>query len=248
MVERGIVTPPDVPASATHSDDDTETLAWIHSPEQILDRLEGQGTQAGERITAVLFAEITAFSDELRPRFLDALLLFIEQNRFTRDDETITATGSAVRKYAMNMSESDFERYAGLFLPSETVTLSCEIELELAKAVTWRMLYKPFDTATHAPTLSERLVGLATKYLEPNLILQENHAAIVLNAALGSILLDAPGTELLLRAITDLRIKWFRQLLSRRMRQAATCLSAEQTELRNRITKFMPDDSSIGEV
>lgn len=216
------------------------SLDWIRSPEQIIARLQRSEPHSEERITAVLFAETTRFPKDLRAPLLGALLQFIQEKRFATDEETITAVGSAIRKFAMNMRESDFERYAELFLPSSTAAMSCEVELELAKGVTWRTLYGPFDTTTAAPQLCSRLVGLARDYAKPRLLLQKNYAAIVLDATMAAVLLGAPNARELLNEISNLNVDWFDAMLFRRINQEASTLRPDQSELRRRLTDALP--------
>jgi len=105
---------------------------WVDSPDEILSRLECSDTSFKDRTTAVFFAETMAFDETQKPRLLSALLQFADKNRFSTDDEVTTAVGSAIRKFAMNMPESSFEEYSDLLVPTDTATLSCDIELEVA--------------------------------------------------------------------------------------------------------------------
>ena len=91
---------------------------------------------------AVLFAETVAFDDAQRPQLLDRLRDFITKNRFAIGEDTLTSLGAAIRKFTMNMSESDFEAYAEWLRPTQTETLSHHVELELTKSVAWRLVYE----------------------------------------------------------------------------------------------------------
>ena len=190
---------------------------WIFSAEEILIKLECSTTSFDDRISGVLFAETMAFSDLQKPRLLNSLFEFVEQNRFAKDDQLITAVGSAIRKFAMNMPTSEFERYSQLFSPTSTDTLSCETELELAKAVSWRLM-KVNDVATDAyPNLERHLSELASDYLAARLILQENYASIAIHAVIAVALLNGARQHEFADRIAALGISWFSELVVRRL-------------------------------
>jgi len=190
---------------------------WVQSPQMILDRLESDVTTPDDRITAVLFAETMIFDGEQKPRLLRCLFKFANDNRFSQDDEVKTAVGSAIRKFAMNMPESSFEDYSTLLVPTGTDTLSCEIELELAKAIGWRLIRAERTKAGVYPHLEARLSGLASDYLATRLILQKNYASIVIHAVIAVALLNGSRKTELINRIAALRIDWFSDLFSRRL-------------------------------
>jgi len=220
--------------------DKSEDQNWFRDPERILSRLENPETHSEDLSKAVLFAEITPFTDAQRPRLLTALHRYITENRFSQEENTITHVASAIRKYAMNMDEERFEGYAEWFELTDTQNLACDIELELAQAVVSRILYEPFDTATVIPRLGERLVGLASDYMTRRQILQKSYDAVVLNATMGAILLDAPGADRLIESVRKLKLPWFEELLLRRLKRQATDLPEDQTELKRRLTQWLP--------
>ncbi len=214
--------PPTESVPASSADLSTESIdttanEWVFSSEEILRRLESDTTTSEDRVTAVLFAETTAFSKSQQQCLLRALFEFCDQNRFSRDDELTTAVGSAIRKFAMNMPTSEFESYSRLFLPTATNTLSCEIELELAKAVSWRLAKVKNAKAGEYPNLEARLSELASDYLTARLILQENYASIVIHAAIAVGLLNGARQDELIDRIANLHIDWFRELFARRL-------------------------------
>jgi hypothetical protein len=204
---------------------------WVLSPEEILSRLESATTSVEDRITAVLFAETLGFNETHKPRLLCALFKFAIDNRFSRNDEMTTAVGSAIRKFAMNMPESSFEDYSELLVPTDTNTLSCEIELELAKAVGWRLIKTKRTKSGKYPNLEGRLSELASDYLTPRLILQENYASIVIHAVISVGLLNGSRQNELIDRIAMLHMDWFSDLFARRLlevtrkRQATTSTS-----------------------
>ena len=205
---------------------ETNSLHWIQNSEEILRRLESPDTKATDQITAVLFAETTAFSAEEKPRMLNALFKFTNSNRFSTDEKTVVAVGSAVRKFAMNMPASMLDQYAQLFVPSATESISCRIELELAKGASWRLAKLPTAECASAKQLGCRLAELASDYLVPRLILQENYASIALAATVGVILMNGESQDALLKRVQTLRagqhdMNWFRELLADRLMEIA---------------------------
>ena len=170
---------------------------WVKSPDALLQRLNDQALSREDRRETILFAETAAFHEPQRPELLSLLHRYILDERFSKDEDAQTSVGSAIRKFAMNMDQSSFESYAEFFRPSETETLSCELELELAKALMWRLVYEQFDAGLAFPTLQECLIDLAEDYLSPRLVLQKNYASVVLNAVLAALLLgDGRGANL----------------------------------------------------
>ena len=216
-------------------------LDWVSSSDKILERLESNQTPRDEQLTAVLFAETTAFSDAERPRLLNVLQGFIEQNRFSSVDETITALCSAIRKYAMNMDESRFDSYATWLLPSQTAALSYDLELEFSKAVAWRLMYEPFAMTVEYPELLRGLYNLGTDYLKARLILQNNHASTVLHCIVGVAILDAAANNQgtlfrsLLEKVQKVQVDWFSELISDRLNEAIESLAGHNRELASRL-------------
>ncbi len=227
------------------------TAQWICNSKGILHRLESLGTNAADRITAVLFAETTAFTVEEKPRMLDALFTFIQGNRFSIDERTVVAVGSAVRKFAMNMPAAKLDQYAQLFVPSATESISCRIELELAKGASWRLAKLPSAEGASAKQLETRLAELASDYLAPRLILQKNYASIALAATVGVILMNGEPQEALLKRVHGLRagqheMNWFRELLADRLTDIAGKQVAVDSARADRLRKIAKElDGSI---
>lgn len=191
-------------------------------------------------MTAVLFAETTEFQPGEMPRLLNVLTRFISDNRFATDEGTTTAVASAVRKYALNMNEQQFDAYARWLLPSQTETLGHELELEFAKAVEWRLMYEPLSVPAEHPTLLRVLSELCRSYLTPRLILQKNYAATVLHGLVAVAILEAVGgqqlqTEELFGLAIDMQVQWFSEVLSDRVSEAIEAISEHSPVLADRL-------------
>jgi hypothetical protein len=219
---------------STNSRDESRN-SWVSSPDEILHRLESDATPADERITAVVFAETTSFSESQKPRVRRSLFDFCNSNRFATNDDVVTAVAAAIRKFAMNMPTSEFESYSNLFLPTETQTLSCDIELELAKAIGWRLVRVPHIDGGTYPTLASRLEDLASDYLVARLILQENHASTAMHAVTAVGLLKGRRQDELIDRVAEMGIGWFTDLLSRRLLDV----------INKRLATARPDDGNL---
>lgn len=208
------------------SSEDSGDFSWVKSGEGILNRLDSDSTTEDDRITAVLFAETMSFSGQERMRLLDGLHPFVVQRRFSEDTETLTAVGSAIRKFAMNMDVPDLARYGDLFDYSDTEHLSCQVELELVKAAGWRLAELPRAEIKDSQKLEQRILEIVEAYLPPKLLLQKNYTAIVLNGLTALALLDSAKVDPLIDRVASLEasgkpVVWFRELLADRLREVA---------------------------
>ncbi len=219
-------------STADESTDDSDPH-WVNSADALLNRLQDDSTTDDERRIAILAAETTAFDEAAKQRLLSALAMFITRNRFATDEDTMTVLGSAIRKYAMNMDESDFDTYAHWLQPTAIETLHHHVELELAKGASWRLAYEPTGAGDRLARLKTALVGLAGEYTSVRLILQKNYASIVLHAVVAVAILEALAaedreTERLLKQASELRMDWFWELLQRRIADA--CKTIEKRD------------------
>lgn len=246
----------DSPVTVEHSQTVPTTspgLAWSDSAKSILARLEHPRTDPQEHDTAVLFAGSTAFTEEQRPRLLSALDAYITQHRFTRDDDRITVVSSAARKYAMNMGEAEFEKYAEWLLPEETEYLTHRVELELIKGICWRLSFERIAQKGDFPALARTLCDIAVGYTNSRFLLQKNFAAIALNAIVSVFVLDAmagreePAIEVW-NQVGKADRKWFTEMLLRRLadtvaaiREHDDALSRSVDDLVQRICKAEKD-------
>lgn len=235
-----------VPEQEVLPDEDnieTPSLSWIQSSEEILRRLENPNTNAMDRITCVLFAETTAFESKDVSRLLTVLAAFISKNRFSSDEKTTTAVGSAIRKYAMNMAEDLFEAYANWLLPTSTQTLGHQLELELIKAFNWRLAYSPIALTGSSENVLRNLADVCSSYLHRRVILQKNFASTVLHGLSAVAILEAISgerqrTDLLFKAATDLQLKWFSELLCDRLSETTDNINEHSPDLAVRISKI----------
>jgi hypothetical protein len=194
---------------------------WLPSPDDLLNRLESSGTSSADLLTAIFFAETTAFGATQKPRLVRALFHFITPNRFVEDHEIVTGVGAAIRKLAMNMEPRDFEEYAQLFVLTPTDPLPCEIELELVKAIGWRLETLQPPRNGEYPTLEAQLSEVASAYLVPRLILQKNHASIAVNAVVAVALLNGTRQDELIARTRNLKLDWLVDIVARRLLDVA---------------------------
>ncbi len=210
--------------------------SWSESAESILARIEDPATDPQERDAAVLFAGATAFADEQRPRLLSALGVYITQHRFTRDDDRITVVSSAARTYAMNMGETEFEKYAEWLVPDETEYLTHRVELELIKGACWRLSFERIAQKGEFPALAGTLCDIAIGYTNSRFLLQKNFAAIALNAIVSVFVLDAMAgrEELAVEVWSQVgraNRKWFTEMLQRRLADTVAAIGEHDDAL-----------------
>ncbi|MBX3419013.1 MAG: hypothetical protein KF851_15520 [Pirellulaceae bacterium] len=226
---------PTIQSGSNEESIESENNDWVLDPMKLLQRLERQGTTVEERRIAVLFAETTAFSSDQLPPLLNGLAAFIDEYRFSTTKKIVNAVGSAIRKFGMNMPPEQFPRFAAWFGPSETETISHDVELELVKAVVWRLSYQPVDAVAPIVELLESLRSLATDYLTPRLVLQKNYAAIALNATIATVLLASQVGQnevavQMAKIIREINIDWFQQQVMRRLKNLSVSLRSENAE------------------
>ena len=223
--------------------DDEETLDdWRSSPSELLAKLQDPSISRDELFDAVLFAEIAKFDESRTQELLTRLFAFVNEYRLSQDEDVMTVVGAAVRKLAMNLQDPQIEQYADLFLPTSTDTLPCEIELELAKAIVWRLVAAPASLSRQCPKLVSRLTELASDYLKPRLILQKNYASVAIQAALGVLLLNGHHAGSILQSVKNLGIGWFTHLFQRRLerlrRQLMESADATSTAIATNLGRF----------
>jgi hypothetical protein len=200
---------------------DRASVDRLRSPisvKDIIDGVSSSTTSLSHRCDLILQAEVLEFSTSEVEQMLNLLHQFIDQNRFSNEEDVVIAVGAAIRKYAMNLPNDRMEDYAKLFDTSSTEAMSEQIELELVKAITWRLTAQPPEFDDPFPSLAVRLRDLADTYIRPRLITQKNFAAIAINALLGLLLLRHPDSHDLIGRLSALDIKWLSELMVRRIK------------------------------
>lgn len=212
--------------------------------EGLLARINNPRLTQRDQEMAVLFAETTGFDSSQRPRLLAELAAFIARSRFTRDENGITAVGSSLRKYAMNMDEAHFELYGGWLRPSETERLRSDVELELVKALCWRLTYLPVGNAVTCPGLMAALEEVCNAYLLPRWIVTNNYAAVALNAVTAIAVLQAMSgdrTEIspILERVSALGLDWFSELLDDGLQDSCDAIAEHDSQLADRLRQLI---------
>jgi hypothetical protein len=215
--------------------------------EELLARINNPKLTPRDREMAVLFAETTVFNGSLREQLLAELATFIGRNRFTRERNGITAVGSAVRKFAMNMDESHFELYGRWLRPDETERLRSHVELELAKALCWRLSYLPMSAAPACRGLASVLSDVGTAYLSPRWIVEKNYAAVALQAVTAVAILQALSGDrtaigAMLERVSALGLDWFSELLDDRLQESYEAISRHDAQLAERLRQLIESE------
>lgn len=212
--------------------------------EELLARINNPRLTQRDQEMAVLFAETTAFGNSQRPRLLAELAAFIAANRFTPDANGITAICSAVRKYAMNMDEAHFELYGGWLRPSDTKRVTSGVELELVKALCWRLTYLPVSAAVLCTGLMAALEEVCNAYLLPRWIVTNNYAAVTLNAVTAIAILQALSGDrrvisAILERVSALGIDWFSEALDDGLQESYEVIDSHDPQLAERLRQLI---------
>jgi len=217
---------------------------WVHDSEGILQRLENRALYRDDYAAAVLFAEVKPFRGEQRTRLLAALSGYIDENRFVEDEDSLITLCSAIRKYAMNMQESQFEGYADWLLPTETATLHHEAEMEFAKGICWRLEFEPHSWPAQYPHLTKTLFDLVDSYLTSRLILQKSYANTAMFGIVALHILEAASGSRV-ELVSKLRektigsgVKWFAEMVNDNLDEAVHYISERDEALGKKVTEI----------
>jgi hypothetical protein len=163
------------------------------------------------RTDAVLLVEIVKLPLSRRAEVKNLLYHYINEFRTTDVDKVRTAVGSAIRKYAAYIDESELSIYAKLFDHTEYKSNPSDIDLELCKAYGWE------NTPFNGPVPKElvaALVDVLMSYIPRRIALQRNHASVICMAMPLLSLLD-PETAM---PFTDMiQVKWIREIIYERL-------------------------------
>ncbi|QEG39405.1 hypothetical protein [Roseimaritima ulvae] len=211
----------------THSQHD-KVGPWVHDAQEILTRLEDPTATESEQCLAVLFAEKVSFVDDAQDRLLQVLNVFIEGNRLSDDADRMVYLCSAIRKYAMNMRQSQFDEYCDWLIPTDTTPVHHEVEMEFLKGLSYRLQFAELTLPQEFPHAISIISDIAIGYLRRSLILQKSYAntamlAIICIAVLEAISSDSPSLVLeLLETVDSLQISWFSEMIEDNLDEAVT--------------------------
>jgi len=164
----------------------------------------------------VIEAEVLPFAPDERSRLNVVLRRFIEDHRNSDDPEDLVAVASAIRKYVATMHGGDLGDLAVLLASDQNATVPLEVELEVAKTLVRKLTSQPPEEPDSEPELGDRLMELASTYLNARLLSREKYGAVALNVVLALLLLRSRHVADLLRLLSNLRVPWFTQLVVRR--------------------------------
>jgi hypothetical protein len=163
------------------------------------------------RTDAVLLIEIVDVPLSRRAEVKNLLYHYINEFRTTDADKVRTAVGSAIRKYAVYVDESELGVYAKLFDHTDYKANSSDIDLELCKAYGWENL--PLKGPI-SKELVAALVDVLMSYIPRRIALQRNHASVICLAMPLLSLLD-PETALSFTGM--IQVKWIREVICARL-------------------------------
>jgi len=163
----------------------------------------------------VIDAEAVDFTGPQSTELRTLLRRFILRQRSSSDANRLTEVGSAVRKYVAELPAGELDEVAA-FLDDNPAE---EVELEVAKMVTRKLVAVPPAREGMYPALADRLVELVEAYIPPRHLRRPICAAILLNSALASALIEGPGWPRTLEWLRTMTVGWFQQQLARRARR-----------------------------
>lgn len=142
----------------------------------LLQELRDAGLHPSCRLVCEL--EITHFDEQQRVTLLPLLWAYIREHKNSNDPELLVAVGSAIRKYAANMSMDRSGELAELLEPVQRMPLPLELELEVAKMIYRNFEAHPPEAADPQPELGARLWEMAQTYSNPRILLRDKHSAV----------------------------------------------------------------------
>jgi len=189
------------------------------SPHAVIATLEDAAASHAARRRMVIEAEVLPFGPAERSRLNAVLCRFIQDHRNSDDPEDLVAVASAIRKYVATMDGGDLGDLAVLLASDQNATVPLEVELEVAKTLVRKLVSQPPEEPDSEPELGDRLMELASTYLNARLLSREKYGAVALNVVLALLLLRSRHVADLLAVLRNLRVPWFTQLVVRRARR-----------------------------
>jgi hypothetical protein len=186
------------------------------APKALLSKIAAQDTSHDERRTAIIEAEVIAFSPDQMTTLKPLLREFIEQYRDSEEQRDLIAVAAAIRKFVATMNRSELSALAILLDAEHNATMPIDVELEVAKTLVRRLVQSPPDEPNTEPELADRLYEIVETYLNPRLLSRDKVAAVALNAILALCLLRSTYTADVRQSLNGLRVSWFSELVARR--------------------------------
>ncbi|MGP0067216.1 MAG: hypothetical protein ACLQGP_26935 [Isosphaeraceae bacterium] len=207
------------------------------SPEELLHRLKGDSLGSLERRRLIIEAEALVFAPGQLGPLQSVLRDFIAKYRESNDPDDLVAVSAAIRKFVATLKADEALTYAAeLFEAGSRSQVSLEVELELVKMAVRKLTANPPKQNDFLPDLGDQLLEVAKTYLNPRLLAREKYAAIALNAILAIALLRSRHVAEVVRLVSGINVRWFRQLLARRAGRL-------QLELKERCSSESLDES-----
>lgn len=185
----------------------------------VLRQLQDPDTPLGEKLAAVLSAEVVAFSPEETADVCRVLWDFVTQYRDSNSADNLIAVASAIRKLVAYLPGEELGRLAQLLESGHRTPVPLEIELEVTKTIVRKLSMQPPVSGDPEPHLATCLLEVARTYLNPRLIAREMHGATALNAVLALLLLRSPHAEEVIELVQNTQADWFIQLSTRRAKR-----------------------------
>ena len=217
---------------------------WPSSAAEALACLENNRIKTTDRDKAVLASTLYEYRGKLRERFLNGLERYIDDFRFTQDEDRIVVVGGAIRSYALYMDEPEFERYAEWLVDEPGQAISDDLTLELVKGVCWRIQFEPLETRGIFPFLSKVVSLVASKYVDHRFLSRGKCGAIGVNAVPALFLLGAVSEQEELASdawsiALNSQTSWFIEDVLSRLKSAAGYVGEHSQDLAKRLNEMI---------
>lgn len=185
----------------------------------VLSELRNTHTSGARRRELITCAELLRFGEDQRSELLSLLWEFIIAYRDSNELDDLIAVGSAIRKYVANVETAQLDSLATLLEPGHAGAPSLHVKLETVK-----MIYRSFEadpppSRDPHPQLAQRVYEIAKAYLDPNVLLDGQNAAVAMLAVQALIaMLSGRASDALamVRRLPEADY-WFREQLRRRL-------------------------------
>jgi hypothetical protein len=187
-------------------------------PAKLLERFEESIQTPVNRRKLALFAEALRFAADQQKAITEHLLRYVAEYRSTHDKEEIVAIGSAIRKLIAYLPNDEFDRLAALLTLEDGEPIAVELELELTKAIVYRLSWDP--STKSCQQLSNELQALGIYYSNKRTLQERLASSVASNAIIALALLGCESASNIVSQLPKSSTEWFIKLLRNRANRA----------------------------
>ena len=173
-----------------------------------------QDARGIRRRQLVCEAEVTPFEPHERDALLPILWQYILDKRDSNDRDELVAVASAIRKYIALLPMERLGELTVLLEPGHRAPLPLELELEVAKMVYRNYEVHPPAVPDPQPQLASRLWEMAQAYINPRVLLRDQHAAVTSLAIEALVAMRSGLAERAWRGAIESPYRWFGEVVT----------------------------------